>query len=324
MCAGYALKNRYSHYQLNAMARRPEQRSDRDWSPGQIRSAIRKLRRRISDVEGFDPSTVEDRRDPRIDTLVASIKGTLREIFGPNTASFRDYQSAATIDPNALNLSSLLPSEFIAGLEQGKARAIELLGGAIRMLEEKMEDDFPGEPLDNDPRIAMAGVGRAGAMMPGYGVPAPGNYYRSRSAQEVNAARYTELRTRVQLLELSLVELRSELSSFKPATTVGVGHNQGPAFVPIQIDDLDEIDRLIRLLKTAGPNPPADPSTLVEQNEKVARLGERIGNAILGLGSAMAAGAAKAAGGELLLSHWASLSHWIAVVGEALKTWIGF
>jgi len=49
---------------------------------------------------------------------------------------------------------------------------------------------------------------------------------------------------------------------------IGIGHNQGPDFAPIPVEELDDVDDLIALLKEQGPVPPTDPTELTEGSQK--------------------------------------------------------
>jgi hypothetical protein len=132
---------------------------------------------------------------------------------------------------------------------------------------------------------------------------------------------YSRLQERVALLESSVQQLRSALATSSP--TVGMGHNQGPEFAPVPIEDLQWVDDLVALLKEQGPTSPPDLKPLMEKTEKAVRLGEMIENGLLSLGAEMAKGAAREVGKELLASHWAAVCHWIGSVYRALSIWLG-
>src|SRR5664280_2828482 len=90
------------------MARTPktqDEHEEKAWTPDSIRLAIRKVRRRLTDLEGFEPTKVRSRQDPNIRVLEAAIKETLSDIFGPNSRSFRTYGAAATIDTASYNMN---------------------------------------------------------------------------------------------------------------------------------------------------------------------------------------------------------------------------
>src|SRR5262249_35250640 len=120
------------------------------------------------------------------------------------------------------------------------------------------------------------------------------------AAVDTPETRYTELQARVALLESSVDQLRHQLESSARDREIGIGHNQGPAFAPVSIEELDEIDHLIALLKDRGPAPPSDPTPLIEQNAKITALGERINAGVIDIGKEMAKGVAREAGRELL------------------------
>jgi|HubBroStandDraft_3_1064219.scaffolds.fasta_scaffold246831_1 hypothetical protein len=81
-------------------------------------------------------------------------------------------------------------------------------------------------------------------------------------------ARFLDLLGRVTLLEASLNQLRRELTVSAHDKEIGIGHNQGPDFAPLPVEELDDVDDLIALLKEQGPVPPTDPTELTEGRQK--------------------------------------------------------
>jgi hypothetical protein len=135
------------------MARTPQQPPE--WTPESIRWALKKIRRRLGELEEFDPRHVTGRNDPKIGALQGSIIETLSDVFG----SLNQYW--AWLDTASSNFLTETPPprhEVIKGLERGKATQIERLRRAIKSLEERMPHDFPGEPLD---QVALSGRGMA-------------------------------------------------------------------------------------------------------------------------------------------------------------------
>jgi hypothetical protein len=329
------------------------------WTADGIRGAVRKIRRTLADVEAFDPHKVTRQRDPIIATLEISIREMLIDVFGPNSRSYRSYQTAASLDMAGLSVGSPTPlGRVISGLMEGKERSVALLNSAIQFFQRKMEDDFPGEPFDTvalsartaimttgsaDPRISRAGIAQAGAAIVGFlgehataqnDVPAGGVIIAESAGEAPDVAaftgtvgndetRYTELQARVTLLESSLDVLRQEIASQTPDRKIGPGHNRGPDFLPVPVEELDDIDQLIALLKESGPTPPADRAPLIEQDAKVIALGDRISTGLLTLGAEMSKGAARESGKELLAAHWTSVAHWIVSVSHTLLIWLG-
>jgi hypothetical protein len=126
---------------------------------------------------------------------------------------------------------------------------------------------------------------------------------------------------RVAVLEAAVQQLRS------PVFEVGPGHNQPPpdepAFVPVTPNDLDEIDRLIALLKEQPPVPPTVPVQLAAQSRVVARIGAKISN----LADIFAKEAVKSAGHEVgkrlvQIPFWWGILYAINEVTSALQQWI--
>ena len=106
-----------------------------------MQAAIPKLKRRIAELESFDPDSVNDRSDPRINVLEVSIDENLASIFGPGTLDYDRNRLAASIDTASYNLMYGTPiSEVRQGLQDGKERASAMLQRIIASFEEQLED----------------------------------------------------------------------------------------------------------------------------------------------------------------------------------------
>jgi predicted nucleotide-binding protein len=105
-----------------------------------MRAAMAKLRRRVADLEAFDPNRVESRKDPSIESLSKAIDGTLLEVFGADTAEYRRYSAARQIDTAPFLLNGTPLPLVRSGLEQGKTMAIALLDQAIGAFEEAIAE----------------------------------------------------------------------------------------------------------------------------------------------------------------------------------------
>ena len=138
-------------------------------TPHEIKASIERLRRRLDELRAFEPNSISDRSDPRIDALETAIDQSLAESFGEGTPAYDRYRVARTLDTAGFNMVHRTPpAEIIAGLYRGKARAVALLEQAIRSLEEKLADigEVPDDPsakvlrayqgLDLHPEIARA------------------------------------------------------------------------------------------------------------------------------------------------------------------------
>jgi hypothetical protein len=115
----------------------PPRPQEVELTPLQMRAAISRFERRLRDLEEFDPTTIKDRRDPRIDALEASIDEALSETFGHGTHAYQLYARAKDLDTAGINMNGTPHHKVVEGLVHGKDRATVLLKQAIRSFEEK-------------------------------------------------------------------------------------------------------------------------------------------------------------------------------------------
>ena len=110
-------------------------------SPESMHTAITKLKRRMSDLEAFDPSSIRQRNDPRIEALEAKIKDTISEIFGSGTSEYRRF-APRNLDNAGYNLMHPTPlAEVIQSVADGKQREITNLQTIIDLFLEKLDDE---------------------------------------------------------------------------------------------------------------------------------------------------------------------------------------
>ena len=134
------------------MARRPPSRPERPiQTPEEKRQHIARLRRRIEELEAFDPATVTKRHsDPKVGGLEKAIDATLQAAFGHGTVEYRQYSGAAKLDRGPVTLSvgpewggRVRPQndarEAQRYVAEGKALSLETLRQAVRALEEEIE-----------------------------------------------------------------------------------------------------------------------------------------------------------------------------------------
>jgi len=116
----------------------------RNLTPDEINKGVARIRRRIEQVQKFDPATVNQRSDPRIDALEKSIEQALADTFGVQTPDYNRYREAATLDTASINIMHPTPIEAVrGGLVRGRDRAIAVLGQAIEALNERGADLEP-------------------------------------------------------------------------------------------------------------------------------------------------------------------------------------
>jgi hypothetical protein len=138
-------------------------------SAGQTKAAICRLRRRIAELENFEPDSVSDGDDPRINALELTIRGTLSQVFGKETEDYNRYIDAANINRTPLRHRSIL-SYNREGLRRGKEAAIALLSVAVRLMEDHIGgiNETPPDP----PPIAASRAGREIFIVHGHDSPA--------------------------------------------------------------------------------------------------------------------------------------------------------
>lgn len=118
----------------------PPQPQQAKLSIDQMRSAIPKLERRIRDLEEFEPSTIQHREDPRLETLENKLKDTIVDVFGQGTIEYHRFAPNA-LDQAGYNMMAPTPlSQVIASVTRSKAREMANLNTIIELFQEKMAD----------------------------------------------------------------------------------------------------------------------------------------------------------------------------------------
>ena len=70
----------------------PPQLSAANLSAEQMRAAIPKLERRIRELEEFDPNSLTQRGDPRLEALENKLKDTVTDVFGQGTIEYSRFR----------------------------------------------------------------------------------------------------------------------------------------------------------------------------------------------------------------------------------------
>ena len=103
-------------------------------------AGITRLKRRISELEIFDPQAVTGRSDPAVTRLIASITSTLGQIFEHGSTDYNLYYGATFLDRAPINMGyETHLSEVQEGFSEGKKEALALLNQAVQYLEEQQE-----------------------------------------------------------------------------------------------------------------------------------------------------------------------------------------
>jgi hypothetical protein len=331
---------------MHFMARKqPGPPAEKDWTPESIRVALRKIRRRLTDVEAFDPQTVTRQFDSQVTGLEVSLREMFADVFGHDTPSYRNYQRGAALDTAGFNSNGTPLREVIDGLEAGKIRSITFLKAAIRFFEEKMEDHFPGEPLDQvalSGRSTMMSAGRGGIegvevrAMTGpvgpSGFISPGEMRPHGPAESspttnidpfvLNATAEVVPITSEAAFELLMARVAVLEAAIALPKTAGMGHNRGPD-MPSD-DDFNEagIQEFIALLKQQSATAPVDLLLLNQMAESFNVENKNRRKYLDELGMGVAKGAGEEIGKRLVQAVCGiPVLFALAYVVDALHTW---
>lgn len=130
-----------------------------------MRAAIPTLQKRIEELAAIDVESIQDRGEPRFQSLEQKIDSTLIDIFGHDTVEYQRYQ-IWQLDTASINYMYKTPlHEIREGYRRGIDRAIAALQTIIDLFTEKLEAT-PESPasrarrafgeLDLHPEIAEA------------------------------------------------------------------------------------------------------------------------------------------------------------------------
>ena len=109
-------------------------------SSEQMRSAIPKLERRIRDLEEFNPNSLTQRGDPRLDSIENKLKDTIAEVFGHGTLEYNRFQPRS-LDTAGYNMIYDTPlGDVIQSVLESREREILNLKTIIELFHEKLED----------------------------------------------------------------------------------------------------------------------------------------------------------------------------------------
>ena len=118
----------------------PQQPQSANLSAEQMRAAMPKLERRIKDLEDFDPNSIRERGDPRLDALDTKLTDTIADVFGHGTIEYNRF-APSSLDQAGYNMVRPTHiSEVIQSVTQSKARELSNLRTIIELFHEKLTD----------------------------------------------------------------------------------------------------------------------------------------------------------------------------------------
>lgn len=117
------------------------ERKRADLTVEQMRGAVKKIERRIADLESFDVSSIRERWDPVVEAFEKRVNTTLQEILGHDTVEYQEY-SIGRLDTLPLIIGGGPDPihEVHAGYRAGIERARLKLGTLRDILRERIED----------------------------------------------------------------------------------------------------------------------------------------------------------------------------------------
>ena len=136
----------------------------RHLTPDEMRAAIPKLERRIRDLEEFDPKSIRDRDDPRIDALDKKVETPISEVL-EGTSDYNRFMPRG-LDQAGYNMVYATPLQrVIESVQDSVAREVANMRTIIEVFNERLGDggESPAarakrafSDLDLEPSIAGA------------------------------------------------------------------------------------------------------------------------------------------------------------------------
>lgn len=109
-------------------------------SPVEMKVAIPKLERRITELKAVEVSSIMEQGDPRLVALKNKIDDTLVEIFGPDTVEYRRY-SITSLGIFSISFMYETPlSEVRTGYREGIEQAVAQLQAIVELFTERLDD----------------------------------------------------------------------------------------------------------------------------------------------------------------------------------------
>ena len=125
-----------------------------------IRLGLKKLERRIEDLEQFDVKTISERFDAKTQALTEKINDTILEIFGHDTVEYRRY-SVHTLDTLPLIMGR--PEHPLPYVQDAYQKGIDETLVKLRSLKETLEEKL--EDMGEASETPAQGIGRPNASV---------------------------------------------------------------------------------------------------------------------------------------------------------------
>jgi uncharacterized protein (TIGR02391 family) len=133
------------------MAKKPPEKRDAILSFTEMEAAVRKIDRRIADLEAFDVDAVEAPSDAKIEALRTALYGLLVDVFGSHTNQFDRHSYITLLDSVPMAIGYTVPiHEVKQAVAEDIAEAKAVLETIKRGFVEQLEDaghTATGKPL---------------------------------------------------------------------------------------------------------------------------------------------------------------------------------
>jgi hypothetical protein len=122
-------------------------------TPDELRNGIKRLQKRIEELEAFDPNKMTENRPAELQGLSTSIQTTLARAFGEGTADYQRFLPACKLQwsPPGFYYSGMPPtplSDYKEGVADNREYSLVQLGEAVRTLEEDLAERTPGSEAE--------------------------------------------------------------------------------------------------------------------------------------------------------------------------------
>ena len=134
-------------------------------TPDEMRAGVARLRKRLSEVQSFDPTSVQDQFDiPHVKKMSAAIQESLQRTFGADSADYERYSRAEHFNNGPFNYAYQVPiSEVRESLRRSKEESAALLEQAIEALGERL-----GEAIISAPALRPESRDRSAFVVHGH------------------------------------------------------------------------------------------------------------------------------------------------------------
>lgn len=130
-----------------------QQPKSRTLSAADLRRAIRVIERRVSDLESFDISSIEERWDAKVEALATKVNDSLSDTFGRGTTEYNVHY-VDTLDTTPLVVR--FPGDTgppIGEIRQNYAKGISDTVVKLRSLQDSLEEKLEDIALDEESQV---------------------------------------------------------------------------------------------------------------------------------------------------------------------------